>query len=505
MNVAAHLWAMAAGAPRATALEVQSTGARVTFGELADRASAIARGLEALGIGRGDRVLLMVRPGVDFAALAFALLGLGAVAVFIDPGMAHAHLVDCIAQARPKAIVAERLLHALCTLHPRALAGVQARISVGWWPGIATLARLRRHPPAGFEPALLSPTDDAVVVFTSGATGKPKGVLLQHSVLAAQLESFKLFYLAILPVLAIFGPGFGCSTVFPDIDASRPRAANPRTLVAAIRRYGVTHSFGSPAIWRKVADTGARLPSMRCLLIGGAPVASSLLAKLAPLLPNGSVHTPYGATEAVPLACASASEILSESETNRGTLVGRPLPGVEVRIVAISDGRLAEARALPTGEIGEIVVRAPVVSRSYEGCRDANALAKIPDPFAHWHRMGDVGWLDDAGRLWFCGRKSERVGSAGAPLFTACVEPRFEVHPAVQRVALIGVGGKAILVVELRDGVKADAKSTAEILMLRGELPIDRILFKRRLPLDTRHAVKILRGELARWAEGRLA
>jgi len=513
MNVAAHLWAMAASVPGAIALEVQSTGERVTFGALAERASAMARGLQAFGIGKGDRVLLMVRPGTDFAALAFALLGLGAVVVFVDPGMGRRHLVDCIAHARPKAIIAERLLHALCVLHPRALAGVQARLSVGWWPGAASVARLRRHPGAGFEPTPLSPSDDAVVAFTSGATGKPKGVLLQHSVLAAQLESFKRLsgigrgdvYLATLPVLAILGPGFGCATVLPDIDASRPRDANPLTLVAAIRHYGVTHSFGSPAVWRNVAQTGARLPSMRCLLIGGAPVAPSLLATLAALIPNGSVHTPYGATEAVPLACASASEILREVETHRGTLVGRPLRDVELRIVAISDGPLAEARALPVGEVGEIVVRGPVVSRTYERRRDADSLAKIPDPGGHWHRMGDLGCLDGAGRLWFCGRKSERVDSGATTLFTACVEPRFEAHPSVQRVALVRAGGKAILVVEARPGAKADAKAAAEILALRGELPVERVLFKRRLPLDARHGAKILRGELAHWAEGRLA
>lgn len=513
MNVAIHLWSMAARTPGAVALEVQATGERLTFSELASRASAMARGLQARGIGHGDRVLLMVRPGADFAALAFALLALGAVAVFIDPSLGRRRLMDCIAQARPKAIIAERILHAFAALHRRTLAGVKVRISVGRWPGATCISRLRGNAPADFAPLAVSPRDDAIVAFTSGATGAPKGVLLQHSVLAAQLASFIRLsgigegdvYLAILPLLAILGPGFGCATVLPAIDPSRPRDTNPQTVLTAIRRYGVTHSFGSPAVWRKIADAGIRLPTMRCLMIGGAPVPAALLRALTPLLPNGRIHTPYGATEAVPLTCAEASEILAEVRTDCGMLVGRPLPGVELRIVAISDEPLAEATALPAAEIGEIVVRGPVVSRSYERGHDADALAKIPDSSGAWHRTGDLGVLDEQGRLWFCGRKSERVESAGITLFTACVEPRFDAHPAVKRAALVGARGKAVLVVEPKPGAKADAAAAAGILALRGGIPIERILFKDALPLDGRHAAKILRGELARWAEGRVA
>ncbi len=513
MNVALHLWSMAARAPGAVALEVQATGERLTFSELAGRASALARALEARGIGRGDRVVLMVRPGTDFAALTFAVLALGAVAVFIDPGLGLRRLMDCITQARPKAIIAERIVHALTALHRRALADVKVRISIGRWPGATCISRLRGCVPAGFAPLAVSPDDGAIIAFTSGATGSPKGVLLQHSVLAAQLASFIGLsgigegdvYLAILPLLAILGPGFGCATVLPALDASRPRDSNPQTVVAAIRRYGVTHSFGSPGVWQKVAQAGIPLPTMRCLMIGGAPVPPALLRALIPLLPHGCIHTPYGATEAVPLACAEASEILAESRSGWGMLVGHPVPGVELRIVAISDERIAEAKALGAAAVGEIVVRGPVVSRSYEGSGHGATLAKIPDRSGAWHRTGDLGALDERGRLWFCGRKSERVVTAGRTLFTACVEPRFDGHPAVQRAALVGAKGKAILIVEPRPGARADAEARAGILAMRGSLPIEQVLFKDALPLDARHAAKILRGELARWAERRVA
>jgi acyl-CoA synthetase (AMP-forming)/AMP-acid ligase II len=205
----------------------------------------------------------------------------------------------------------------------------------------------------------------------------------------------------------------------------------------------------------------------------------------------------------VPLTCASAEEILGEHDRLPGTLVGRALPGVELRIVPISDAELSEARALQAGEIGEIAARGAVVSRSYDGEREAEALTKIPGPDGCWHRMGDLGYLDAAGRLWFCGRKSERVATGKETLFTACVEPWFERHPAVRRVALVRAGGKAVVVVEPRFG-RASAKAAAEILSMRGAWPVERVLFKRRLPLDSRHGAKIQRGELARWACARL-
>jgi acyl-coenzyme A synthetase/AMP-(fatty) acid ligase len=113
--------------------------------------------------------------------------------------------------------------------------------------------------------------------------------------------------------------------------------------------------------------------------------------------------------------------------------------------------------------------------------------------------------MDEQGRLWFCGRKSERVVTAGLTLFTTCVEPRFYRHPLVQQAALVGARGKAVLVVEPKPGAKADAAAAAGILALRGGLPIEQILFKAALPLDGRHAAKILRGQLARWAERRVA
>jgi acyl-CoA synthetase (AMP-forming)/AMP-acid ligase II len=209
--------------------------------------------------------------------------------------------------------------------------------------------------------------------------------------------------------------------------------------------------------------------------------------------------------------------------------VGRPVPEIEVRIIAITDAPialLADARELPIGEIGEIIVRGPVVTREYDALPEATALAKISDSqlstlnlqpggkAAVWHRMGDVGYQDDAGRLWFCGRKAERVETPAGPLYTEQVGPIFNAHESVIRCALIGTGPggqrPALVVQPISRAVVATPalrrKLVRELRSLgAAHAHTDRIrLFylHPQLPVDVRHNAKIHRLALARWAAG---
>ncbi len=168
-----------------------------------------------------------------------------------------------------------------------------------------------------------------------------------------------------------------------------------------------------------------------------------LWKKSASFLPQGKLHSPYGATEALPVSTISADDVATLAGSSPGAPVGRPLPGIEARIIAVADGPIvtwAEARELPPGEIGEIVVRGPVVTREYDGLGAATALAKIQDGASVWHRMGDCGYLDPAGLLWFCGRKAERVQTEAGTLQTEICEQVFRSHPRAARCALIGLG-----------------------------------------------------------------
>ncbi|MFA5058550.1 MAG: AMP-binding protein, partial [Opitutaceae bacterium] len=306
----------------------------------------------------------------------------------------------------------------------------------------------------------------------------------------------------------------------------------------AIRQEQVTNSFGSPTLWRRIADHclahGLTLPSLRRVLCAGAPVPASLWTDAPRFLPRGRLHSPYGATEVLPVSTVTADAV--NPAAVRGACVGRPLAENRVKIIALTDGpiaTLADARELPRGGIGEIIVSGPTVTREYDQLPEATKLAKIqaPDPLgtlplklatsapprgAVWHRMGDCGYLDAEGVLWFCGRVTERVETAGGPMFTEPCEQVFRVHPQVARCALIGLGSRGqqvpAIVIEPKAGTPlrsaADRQAFADALrrLALGHAHtagIRRFYFHPRFPVDVRHNAKIHRHTLARWAASR--
>jgi acyl-CoA synthetase (AMP-forming)/AMP-acid ligase II len=332
--------------------------------------------------------------------------------------------------------------------------------------------------------------------------------------------------LPMLPVFALFFPALGLTTVVPGIDPSRPATVDPAAIVQAIQQCNVTNSFGSPVIWRKIADhcrtAGVTLPTIKRVLMAGAPVPPALMADFSPVIPNGVVHSPYGATEALPVTTVSAREILehtvSRTLQGRGTCVGRPVTGVSVKIVPISDEPIRsenEIRFLGSGEIGEIIVRGPQVTKSYDQLDDPTVEAKIPiegDASMVWHRMGDTGYIDEDGRLWFCGRKAERVVTKEGVLFTDCCEPIFNQHPHVARSALIGTGHRGeqqpAIVVEPKPGnwpsTPLEKTTFARELVSLAEAcettrGIKQVFFHRRFPVDVRHNAKIHRLQLTKY------
>jgi acyl-CoA synthetase (AMP-forming)/AMP-acid ligase II len=341
--------------------------------------------------------------------------------------------------------------------------------------------------------------------------------------------------LPMLPIFALFNPALGMTTVVPEIDPRRPAAVDPAKIVRAILQENVTNSFGSPTLWRIVGDhcrkNGIVLPSLRRVLCAGAPVPSALWQDSQGFIPNGLLHSPYGATEALPVSTIDSKEALASSSPlpSSGAPVGRPLRGILVKIIAISDDPIAsldKARELGPGEVGEIIVSGPVVTKEYDALPEATALAKIkgsgpefcnpaqdsgPDPVVVWHRMGDCGYLDAQGLLWFCGRKAERVETETGTLHTEPIERVFRQHARAGRCALIGLGEKGrqqpALVVEARVRNPAEARGLAEelrrlALQHTQTAAIGRFFFHPKLPVDVRHNAKIHRLSLARWAAG---
>ena len=208
------------------------------------------------------------------------------------------------------------------------------------------------------------------------------------------------------PLFALFSAALGACSVIPDMDPTKPAKVDPKLFVSSIQKYNVTYSFGSPAIWNVVSryclEQGIILDSLQKVLMAGAPVPYELMKRVRAILPaNAMVYTPYGATESLPIVSIEGEEVVSEtwqqSRLGRGTCVGRPLPGIEIKIIEISDNPLAELTAdmmIADGTIGEIIVRGDVVTRAYQNNPEETQLAKIKDGDTFWHRMGDVGYLD---------------------------------------------------------------------------------------------------------------
>ncbi len=543
-NIAAALPRLAAEAPERIAMRCPGRrGAdgfarydvTLSYAQLDRRSDAIAAGLAKHGLVRGQRAVVMVRPSPEFFLLMFALFKAGVVPVLVDPGIDKRALKQCLDEAQPQAFIGIPLAQAARVLLGWAR-GARLVVTAGrrWFWGGPTLAQVEADgAQAGPQLAATAADEVAAILFTSGSTGVPKGVVYRHRHFVAQVDLLREAFgieaggvdLPTFPPFALFDPALGLSSIIPDMDPTRPAQADPRRLHHAIAGFGVDQLFGSPALMRVLADHGQPLPSLRRVTSAGAPVPADVVATMRGLLPDAAQFwTPYGATECLPVAVIEGRELEATrqaTEHGAGTCVGRPVPPNEVRIIAITDAAIADwsqAQVLGAEAIGEITVAGPTATDEYFNRPQATALAKIAETLPDGstrivHRMGDLGRFDAQGRLWFCGRKSHRVRTALGGLYTEQVEPVFNVHPDVRRTALVGVGEPGaqvpVLCVEMRAGLaKSEHPRVLAELRRLGQgfvhtARIERFLVHPGFPVDIRHNAKIGREQLAAWAAKR--
>jgi olefin beta-lactone synthetase len=489
---------------------------QVSFAQLEHRARAFQRELHQAGIGPGERVAMLCAPSSALVAACFGVLRAGAVPVFVDPGAGLGAMLDCLAQAEPKAVVAAMPARVLMALRPH------------FFRSVTQVLRppTRELPPQpDLAPVLRDAGDDGAVVFTSGTTARPKGVVLHQGALAAELVALTSAFaptpdevdLAPSPLFALFSPALGRTAVLPKMDFGRPARVDPKKLLLAAREHRATTAFAPPSVCEALAlhaeRSGEDLSPLRLLVVGGAAPRRSLVERLLRALPEGGdVLVAYGQTEAVPLTTLSGRELLSlEPQGPGGPCVGRPVGDAKLSLLPVHDGPLSPS-ALPAaltgaGQVGEVAVSASVASRAYFRRPELDALARFERDGAPWHRTGDLGWFDEAGRLWLVGRMSERVCCSERVLYTEPWEERFEAHPEVRRAALVGLGEGAmrepVLVVEPRptldrQGRRALGPSLLKLAAQQGLWELRHVLL-RTLPLDGRHNSKIRRHEVSRW------
>lgn len=514
---------------------------QITFEQLDQQSSAIAAGLLQRGLKPGDRIAMLIPFNAEFITVVFALLKAGAAIVLIDPGMGRKHLVRCLQEAEPDGFVGTPLVHAirgaLSRRFPKAKMFITTKRQWGW-PRFPTLDELRQTPSADFTSYRAKLDDLAAIIFTTGSTGPPKGVRYTHRMFNRQIDQIVEHYqiqpggkdLSGFPLFGLFNAVMGTTTIIPDMNPTKPASVDPPRLIDAMDQWGINQSFGSPALWTAVGryceKTGRKMPSLKRVLSAGAPVPPRVLAWIrSAMAEDGVVFTPYGATEALPVASIESREVLEEtaalSMKGAGTCVGKPFSGIQWKVIEIEDGpahSMGDIRELASGEIGELMVAGDVVSQHYETRQDQNAFHKVFDGERYWHRMGDIGYLDSQGRFWFCGRKTHRVQTTRGVLYTIPCEAVFNTHRSVHRTALVGFGecGKqtAALVIETWGNSKQKDRTHAipDEQLIEELQEIGRshehtktiehfLIYPGPLPTDIRHNAKIFREKLGPWAQ----
>jgi acyl-CoA synthetase (AMP-forming)/AMP-acid ligase II len=548
-NIAAALPKMACLQPETLAVvfpdgldkEGRRAYVHLTYRQLDEQSDAIARGLRAYGLTRGMRTVLMVKPSLEFFALTFALFKAGIVPVMIDPGLGVKQLKTCLAEAEPEAFIGIPAAHAARILLGWGRQSIRHLITVGtrWCWGGTTLAKVTAlGKGTGSFLENTQAGENAAILFTSGSTGIAKGVVYTHGNFVSQVELIRQTYgiqpgeidLPTFPLFALFDPALGMTTILPDMDFTRPAEVDPEKIKAAIDDWGVTNVFASPALLSTVGRHGVKhgvvWPSVKRILTAGAPVPAVTLERMHQMLPpDAEIFTPYGATEVLPVSSISSRDILSSTreltERGAGVCVGRVVAPNDVRIIEITDkalGQWAQVKEMPVGEVGEITVLGPTVTSTYFGRPEATQLAKIDREGKTVHRMGDAGYFDSQGRLWFCGRKTHRVELPGQTLYSAPVEEIFNTQAGVFRTALVSamVGGVRVpvLCVELDQEARSKDSWTeqglfesmkdmgAKFAHTRG---ISHFLIHPGFPVDIRHNAKIGREKLTVWAQGKLS
>ena len=514
--------------------EMGADGRSVTFGELDELVKRTAEGLFGTGgVQVGDRVAVMIPPGVDLAIALYACWRMGAVPVLIDGGLGPAQMGAAMKVADPNHLIGiRRALAAARTLRwPGRRIAVEpthrvARRLLGVEHDLASL----QDAPSVPLPAV-DPDAEAAVVFTSGATGPSKGVRYSAARIDTQIRTLVEQYnisaddslVAAFAPFALYGPAMGIPSTVPDMDVSSPGTLTAATLLDAVEAVDASLVFASPAAILSVLETldelDARdrtaLDHVRLLLSAGAPVPVHVLrAAVDRLVPNAAAHTPYGMTECLPVAdidLVSLESLGPDALHHLGVCVGMPVDSVELLIDPLDE--LGVPTGLPTSEpglLGEVWVQAAHQRLGYDRLWHTTHLASPADGT---HATGDIGTIDADGRLWIGGRTGHVIRTATGPVAPTPIERAVDMLDGIRRSAAVGVGpaGAQVVVViaETSDAGRRPRQSSLDrIDRIRAAvaeatgLDVAACLEVPSLPVDRRHNSKIDRTHLADWATG---
>ena len=482
MNVLSILTEVARRHPDRPAL-IMPDGS-ITFSALRERIDRASAGLQREGLRPGDRSIVMIPMSIDLYVAMLALLDLGAVAVFVDPWIGWRQIAAFAKYAEPRAWLGISRSHALRLLVRSIPITVTVGRRFGPFPARRTLSEIEK--PAGDGAVHESqPDDPALITFTSGSSGEPKGanrthrfLLAQHRALAAEFPAQEGDVdMPMFPVFALNNLAVGVPSVVPAMDFRRVDRVDGAAILRQMLTHGVTTCTASPPFFDRLASTGQD-PGLRRILTGGAPVSDTQLEAWRRAFPNTEILVAYGSTEAEPVAHISAEERLELK--GPGFCAGKPIERIRARLIPMG------------GEIGELVVTGDHVCRDYYRNPGAVKENKIVDPDGTvWHRMGDTGYFDSGGRFWIVGRVHSTIRRGGKLIHPQLVEQAAKGDdPHIRRAAAVGVGERVVLVIETDAGEEIDKDIRAR-LAAAGQIVDEIRLTREPLPVDPRHNSKI--------------
>ena len=526
----------------------------LTYKDILDKTQRFLRGLEAGPYTPGMFAAVMTPPSADFFPFALALLKFGIIPILLEPAIGIKKIGEILQESKPDIFIGNGLTHALRVVFGWGKDSVKHNLTIHNVK--SQKSNFAQLPITNYQ-LPITPTSPAAIIYTSGSTGLPKGAVYTQENLAAQLELLKNTFnitpeeidLPAFPLYALIDLLLGVTSVIPDITFPIPRKTDPAKVISAIQTFNVTNMFASPVVLEILSSFAENnnssshpnvLSSLKRIITAGAPATIDLQRRFRHLLADHtSLYGIYGATETLPIAKVESREVFAleeKTQNGAGICLGKTIEGVTVRIIPITDEPIPEwqdSLTVKPNIVGEITAQSGATTRGYLNRPESNRISKILCHFEEGarpneaisglgheiasgyrprndeveviHRMGDVGYFDEEGRLWYCGRKSHRVITKDDVLFTEQIENIFNAHPQVFRTALVGVDGEPMLWVELQKGVKTrKEKIIAELKALAAAHPqssrIRTFLFIKKFPTDVRHNSKIIREKLTELA-----
>ena len=496
---------------------------QVTFEELLKLVTDYSLGLKEEGFKEGDRAVFLMPLCIDLYALILAALANGLVPVFLDSTMPARRMLQAIKDSKAHLVISTSALMKLRFFLP-ALWSCKLYSSDSEGVFLKPLRQLKKRATGSLAPVPRKPSDEALITYTTGSMGRPKGADRNQEILTAQhLISQALWPhrenevdMPCFPMIALQNLACGIPTIIPALSFKNLALFDASPVIWQIKKYGVTRLSGAPAYFKILVEhlesCGQKMSEIRGIVVGGAPVPWWLCEKILKVFPESDSYVVYGSTEAEPMAYVSMREIIdaasgsSVSLERCGYLVGRPVSDVNLEVLRLPEDlslfteRGPEAFRVPDYENGEVLVSGAHVVKRYFNDETANCITKLRGPDGRvWHRTEDLGYRDDLGRLWLTGRRNDQITIGDWPFPNYSLELFFDALPSVSRSAFIvnARDQSPRLYVEKQpsstcDEALTEVHSVLESLKLKGI----RCEVINQLPVDQRHHWKIDRAQL---------